>query len=118
MIPQASNSAGLVDEAFSFILWIEVVLFAVVVSAMVIFMMKYTRKKNPRPQNIEGGTLLEILWTAIPIVLVLIMFYIGWKSFVNIRKVPEGAMTVNVIARQWSWQFSYENGKQSSMLMA
>lgn len=115
-LPEASNSARVVDTTFLFILWIEVFLLGVVTSAMIIFVIRYNKKRNPRSENIEGGPLLEILWTAIPTVLVLIMFYIGWRSFVHIRKVPEGAMAVNVMARQWSWQFTYENGKQSDML--
>lgn len=117
-VPRASDSAGLVDSSISFILWIEIALFAIVVSAMILFMAKYRKKKNSHPKNIEGGTWLEILWTAVPVVLVLIMFYVGWRSFVSIRKVPEDAMTVNVVSRQWTWQFSYESGKQSDTLIA
>lgn len=116
LLPDASNSARSVDTAFAVILWIEVVLLAVVTLSMIAFVIRYNRKRNPRAENIEGGPLLEILWTVIPTILVLIMFYIGWKSFAEIRRVPEGAMTVKVMARQWSWQFTYENGKQSDTL--
>lgn len=115
-IPGASNSARHVDETFAVILAIEVFLLFAVTAAMIFFVIRYRKKKNPRSENIEGGLFLEIAWTAIPTVLVLIMFYIGLKSFILIRKVPEGAMTVQVTARQWSWQFTYANGKQSGTL--
>ena len=115
-IPGASNSARHVDATFAVILAIEVFLLFAVTAAMIFFVIRYRKKKNPRSENVEGGMLLEIAWTAIPTVLVLIMFYIGLKSFILIRKVPEGAMSVQVTARQWSWQFTYANGKQSSTL--
>jgi len=116
-IPQASNSADKVDSAFTAILAIEVVLLVLVTSAMVFFVIKYNRRRAERPENIEGSLLLEIIWTVIPTLLVLGMFYIGWKSFYAIREVPKEVMTIKVTARQWTWLFSYENGKKSSELM-
>jgi cytochrome c oxidase subunit 2 len=116
LIPQASNSANTVDTAFSYILVIEVVLLVLVTSAMVLFVIKYNRRKKGTSSNIEGNMLLEITWTVIPTLIVLVMFYIGWKSFEVIRRVPAAEMTINVTARQWSWRFSYENGKQSDTL--
>jgi cytochrome c oxidase subunit 2 len=116
LIPQASNSANTVDTAFSYILVIEVVLLVLVTSAMVLFVIRYNRRKRGIPSNIEGSMLLEITWTVIPTLIVLFMFYIGWKSFDVIRRVPQEEMTINVTARQWSWHFSYENGKQSDTL--
>ncbi len=116
LLPQASNSAGKVDAAFSYILMIEVALLVMVTSAMVFFVVRYRRKKAGTVENIEGSLTLEILWTVIPTILVLGLFYIGWKSFRAIREVPKEVMTVKVTARQWSWLFSYENGMQSSTL--
>ena len=116
LLPQASNSADNVDTAFSYILVIEVVLLVLVTSAMVFFVIKYNRKKKERPENIEGSMFLEILWTLIPTLIVLGMFYIGWRSFDLIRAVPREVMVIKVTARQWSWLFSYENGKQSDSL--
>jgi cytochrome c oxidase subunit 2 len=116
LIPQASNSADTVDAAFSYILVIEVVLLILVTAAMVLFVIRYNRRKRGTSSNIEGNMLLEITWTVIPTLIVLVMFYIGWKSFDVIRRVPAEEMTINVTARQWSWRFSYENGRQSNTL--
>jgi len=116
LLPQASNSADKVDAAFSYLLWIEVGLLVLVTAAMVLFVVRYNRRKRKESENIEGSMLLEIIWTVIPVFIVLVMFYIGWKSFDSIRRVPKEVMTINVTARQWSWHFSYENGKQSGIL--
>lgn len=116
LIPEASTSAQQVDIAFYRILGIEIALLVIVTAAMIFFVLKYRRKKNTVPENIEGGTLLEIIWTIIPTLLVLVMFYIGWIGFDSIRTVPKEVMVIKVIARQWSWLFSYDNGTQSDVL--
>ena len=115
-IPEASNSADKVDTTFSYIIGIEVVLLILVTSAMVLFVVRYNRRKKETAENIEGSLLLEIIWTVIPTLLVLGMFYIGWRSFDIIRKVPREVMTIRVTARQWSWLFGYENGRQGDKL--
>src|SRR3990172_1549798 len=101
-IPQASNSANKVDTAFSYILGIEIILLTLVTSAMIFFVIRYNRKKNQTSENIQGSMFLEIIWTVIPTILVLGMFYIGWRSFVSLRAVPKEAMIIKVIAHQWS----------------
>ncbi len=116
LIPQASTSAESIDSAFYGILAIEVVLLILVTAAMLFFVVKYRREKKAAPGNIEGSTLLEITWTIIPTLLVLVMFFIGWMSFTKVRSVPQEVMLVEVLARQWSWLFFYDNGKQSDVL--
>ncbi|KPK02172.1 MAG: hypothetical protein AMK71_03185 [Nitrospira bacterium SG8_35_4] len=111
-----SNSTAAADNVFMFILVISVVLLVAITFTMIFFVLKYNRKKNPVPKNIESNLLLEITWTVIPTILVLAMFYYGWSGFRFMRTVPENAMTVKAIARMWSWQFAYENGKQSGEL--
>jgi cytochrome c oxidase subunit 2 len=46
------------------------------------------------------------------------MFYFGWVDFSYLRNPPADAIPVSVVARQWSWLFVYENGKQSDVLRA
>ena len=83
---------------------------------MVYFVIHYRREKHPQPADIEGSTWLEVTWTVIPTLIVLTMFYYGLTSFQFLKKVPEGAMVVKVIARQWSWLFEYQNGMKETEL--
>ncbi len=116
MIPQASTSAEQVDLAFYIILGIEVILLVLVTSAMIYFVLRYRRTKNGLPEHVAGSTLLEITWTIIPTLIVLVMFFVGWKSFESIRTIPQKTMGIEVTSRQWTWLFSYANGKQSAVL--
>jgi cytochrome c oxidase subunit 2 len=116
MFPQASTLAAGVDKAFFFILWISVALLVVITFLMVYFVVRYHRKRHKTPQDIEGNTILEIVWIVVPTILVLAMFYYGWVGFRAMRQVPANAMVVKVEARMWSWAFEYENGKRTDHL--
>jgi cytochrome c oxidase subunit 2 len=109
-------SGRIVDNVFLYILIICVFLLGLITFLMVYFVIRYRREKHPKPVDIEGSLWLEITWTVIPTLIVLTMFYYGMTGFEFLKKVPPGAMTVNVIARQWSWLFKYENGIQDPEL--
>ena len=116
MVSDISSLAAGVDRAFFFILWVSVVLLAVITVVMVVFVIKYSRKKNKTPKDIEGNTVLEVIWIVVPTLLVLGMFYYGWVGFELLRNIPEDAMMIKVEARMWSWSFEYANGKKSDKL--
>lgn len=111
-----SNTAGRVDSAFLFIVALCVALLVIVTFLMILFLIKYNRRRHPKHEEVKENLLLEIIWTVIPTILVMLMFYLGWVNFDYIRDPPRDAMTVNVTARQWSWLFEYEDGRKSDVL--
>lgn len=102
-----------VDQAFWYILGISMVLLFGITVVMVGFVIRYRRSKNPVPSDIRDNYKLEIIWTIIPTLIALSMFYFGWKSYVGLREVPEGALEVEVEAQMFSWLFIYDNDKES-----
>jgi cytochrome c oxidase subunit II len=116
MFAGSAISTGKVDESFFYIVGISVVLLVIVTIVMLIFVVKYNRKRHPDAEEVKESLWLEIVWTAIPTVLALSMFYFGWANFEYIRTPPKNAMIINVQSRQWSWLFVYENGKRSDLL--
>lgn len=111
-----SNTAGKVETAFVIVVAMCVALLTIVTFCVVYFLIKYNSKRHPHHEEVKESLLLEIVWTIVPTILVLLMFYFGWVDFAYLRNPPAGAMIVNVTARQWSWLFEYENGKQSAVL--
>lgn len=111
-----SNTAGKVEEAFIFIVVCCVVLLVGVAVTMVFFLIRYRRERHAHPEPVRENMVLEIVWTVVPTILVILMFYFGWVDFDYIRNPPKDALTVDVTARQWSWLFEYGNGKQSDVL--
>lgn len=102
-----------VDQALWYILGISVFLLAGITVAMVYFVVKYRRSKNPVASDIRDNYKLEIIWTIVPTLIALSMFYIGWTSYLGLRTVPDDAMEVLVEAQQFAWLFIYDNDKES-----
>ncbi|HMK55501.1 MAG TPA: cytochrome c oxidase subunit II [Dissulfurispiraceae bacterium] len=116
MFTGSAISTGKVDESFFYIVAISVALLVVVTVTMITFLFRYNRKRHPEPEKVGEPLWLEIIWTAVPTVLALSMFYYGWVNFDFIRTPPKDAINVNVVGREWSWLFTYDNGKQSDVL--
>lgn len=110
MFSGASNIAAQVGNVFLFILGISVVLLILITFLMVYFVIKYNRKKNVTPANTKGNIPLEIIWSVVPAILVMAMFYYGWTSYKVMREVPKDAMEVKVTGVRWQWIFEYANG--------
>ncbi|AMK12618.1 cytochrome c oxidase subunit II [Pseudodesulfovibrio indicus] len=117
MYPQIFSAAKEVDQAFLIILGFAVFILVAVTVAMLYFLWRYDHKRNPHATDIKGSVWLEIIWTVLPTIIVLGLFWTGWTSFKAMRTIPEGAMTVSVEGRMWSWRFTYENGRTSNELV-
>ncbi len=117
MNPLLITTTQAVDPVFKFIIGVSLVLLLGITATMVAFVIRYRRSRAPQPTSRCGGNIwLEIVWTAVPTALVLAMFYYGWSGYLSLRNVPKDALAVTATARQWSWSFTYANGKTSAKL--
>jgi cytochrome c oxidase subunit 2 len=116
MFSGAALSTGKVDSAFFFIVGTAVLLLLGVMITMIVFLARYNSRRHPEPEAVRESLALEIVWTVLPLGLVMLMFYFGWVDFKYIRNPPKNAMVVDVVARQWSWLFQYANGKEDDVL--
>lgn len=114
---QGSNLAEAVDRAFIFIFTISFIFTIGITALMIYILIHFSRKRNKNPQQFSHNTKLEVAWTVIPLIIVLVMFYFGWAGFSPMRKVPADAIPVKVIGRMWTWDFDYGNGKISKELV-
>lgn len=112
-----SNFVSSYNVAFYVIAGISLFLLIGLTITMLYFIFRYNKKKNKTATQIEGNTMLEIIWTTTPVLLVLIMFYYGWKGWQPMTKAPKDAMNITSIARMWNFTFQYDNGKQSPDLV-
>jgi len=101
---------------FLLIVGISVVMLTLVTVLMIYFVIRYHRRRHPKPEKVTQHTWLEITWTVIPTILVLIMFWFSFSEFRKMRDVPADALTVQVIGRMWDWAFEYPNGKKTDKL--
>jgi cytochrome c oxidase subunit 2 len=113
----ASNFVSSFNTSFYFIAIISLLLLMGLTVTMLYFVFRYNKKKNKTATQIEGNTALEIIWTIVPILLSLAMFYYGWAGWKPMTRAPKDAINITSIARMWSFSFQYENGKQSPDLI-
>lgn len=113
----ASNTASHVDQVMMVILGISVVLFVGIMATMVFFVIKYSRKRQKTVANISHHTGLELVWTIIPVLIVLVMFWYGFVGYKVMRTGPDDALEVTITGRMWSWLYTYENGIQATDLL-
>jgi cytochrome c oxidase subunit 2 len=115
--PNLLTTTQAVDPVFMLIFGISIVLLIGITTTMVTFVIRYHRSRAPEPTSrTDGNVWLEIVWVVLPTLLVLAMFYYGWAGYLALRNVPKDALPVTATARQWSWNFTYANGKTSTRL--
>jgi len=120
-IEGVSSFAGEIDYAFWTVNLICLFLFIITIGAMFIFLYQYDEKRSKPTdtKNIKHNTPLEIAWTVIPTILMMVIFYIGLDALKVQRTMPadDKSVVVKVIGKKWSFSFEYENGKKSSSLI-
>lgn len=110
--PQSASSfSAEVDSTFMMVLWICILFFVPITIFLGYFMVKY-RKANgvPAESQTSHNTPLEIAWSVLPCFLLVAMFARGSIGYIDQRKAPEGADTVDVKAFKWGWTMDYGNG--------
>lgn len=112
-----SNFVATFNRSFYFIAGIAVILLTGLTIVMLYFVFRYNRKKNKVAIQNEGNTTLEIIWTVVPIILALAMFYFGWEGWKPMAKAPPDALNITSTARMWNFSFQYENGTTSPDLV-
>jgi cytochrome c oxidase subunit II len=111
MPARASSSAGHVDVLFDFILGVSTFFFALIVTLMVVFVVRYRRSRQPESlPSPSHNTWLEVTWTAIPLLIVMAIFAWGFMVYLDINTAPADAYEVQVTGQKWKWLFTYPNG--------
>ncbi|MCU0410905.1 MAG: cytochrome c oxidase subunit II [Bacteroidetes bacterium] len=116
MFEGSSPFSDYVDTTFLLISGVSLLVLVGLLVAMVAFVIRYSRKRNPHPTNIEGNIPLEITWTVIPLILFMGMFYLGWKGYLMQAAIPENALPLKVTGQMWKWTFEYPNGVTTDTL--
>ena len=108
VLSPASPNAAMVANLFFILFAIAVVVFVVVESLLFYSVIRFRRKQTDgMPAQIHGNPKLEIVWTAIPAVVLAIVFVLTWQTLNSLAAVPPNAMNIKVTGYQWWWQVEY-----------
>jgi cytochrome c oxidase subunit 2 len=96
-----------------YLLWWISGITAFVLILLIIVMVRFNARANPVPSRTTHNTLIEILWTVVPIVILVFIAIPSFKLlFLQIRDIPPIDVTVKATGKQWYWTYSYpDHGK-------
>jgi cytochrome c oxidase subunit II len=113
MPPPASTTAANVDGLYGFIFWLTMVLFVVVIGPAAYFIYKYRLKKGeeakPTPR-ITHHLGLELTWSVIPTILLLIIAVWAFWDFMVLGVAPADAEEIYVTGYKWGWRMEHKDG--------
>ena len=111
MLPaQLSTYAPEVDSLFHAISGVSLVFFVGITVTMLVFMVRYRRRRGVLAGTSGQHTVLELFWTFTPLLLLAAIFHQGSSTFVEMAMAPDDALEIRVRARQWSWEFEHPTG--------
>jgi len=114
---RASNLAADVDFNFNLVYWISVFFFALITFLLVFFTLRYRQRPGHKVEkSTTHNTPLEVVWSVIPTLIVIGLFWSGYKAYLNMTVPPQNTYEVLVTGQKWNWMFTYPNGYIDSQL--
>ncbi|MGE5648181.1 MAG: cytochrome c oxidase subunit II [Acidobacteriota bacterium] len=111
---QGTAYAGQVDSLYLFLIWVTIFFFLLVAGLIAVFVLKYRRRAaGGLTPDISHNTALEVVWTVIPLALVIVIFFWGFRSYMEAQVAPADALEIQVSAKKWVWVFEYPDGTRS-----
>lgn len=109
--PQAASAQGTDIRSLYTIFMIPMVAIFLLVEGLIVWsVLRYRRRKgdDELPAQTHGNNVLEVLWTVIPTILVLVLFVLSWQTLNKVdAKSADPNVTVDVTGFQWQWTFAY-----------
>lgn len=114
LFPEAASTiAPRVDALYLFLVGLTAFMTILIAALVVIFMVKYKRRDpNSIGARIHGGMALEIIWSIIPLFIVLGIFVWATGLFFDIARPPAETMNIYATGKQWMWKFQHLDGQR------
>ena len=115
MPPQASSWAERIDFINAWITYVSMFCTVAITGAAVYFAIKYRRRAdNQQSTFITHNAVLETVWTVIPTIVVIWIFWYGIVLYKEMRTPPSNPIEVTVDGYKWRWEFQHANGKKAT----
>ena len=82
-----------------------------VLALMIYVMVRFRASRNPVPSQVTHNTLLEVAWTVMPIVILIIIAIPSFKLLYFMDRTSEPGLTIKITGKQWNWQYEYPDQK-------
>jgi len=104
------SGSPVMDEVMwfhTFVLWIITAITVFVLALLVIVMVKFNAKANPTPSRTTHNTLIEVLWTVIPVVILVIIALPSFRILFLQLNTPPADITIKATGVTWNWKYNY-----------
>ena len=107
----ASERMTQIIDLHNFVLWIITAICLFVLALLGWIMVRYNAKANPTPTATTHNTVLEVLWTVIPVAILVAIAIPSFRLLYYQDVIPPADMTIKAIGKQWYWTYEYpDNG--------
>jgi cytochrome c oxidase subunit 2 len=89
------------------LLWLCIIVSVFVVILLAIVVLRYNRKSNPTPARFTHNTPLEIVWTLIPVLILVVLGSFSLPILFKSQEIPDGDITIKATGNQWYWSYEY-----------
>lgn len=111
--PAATELARDIHWLDSILHWISAGIVVLVVVLVAIVILRFNRKSNPTPARFTHHALLEVAWTGIPIMILVIIGSVSVPILFKQLNVPEPDVTIKATGNQWYWSYEYPDDEIS-----
>ncbi len=103
----ASVTMERIDDFHDFVTIIATVIALFVMVLLLIVIFRFNEKANPKPSTTTHNLLLEVLWTAVPVIILVVIAIPSFKLMYFADRVEDPDMTLKIIGHQWYWSYEY-----------
>ena len=103
----ASENMVMITDFNNFLLYIMTAVTLVVLGLMVYVMVRFNARANPEPSKTTHNTLVEVIWTVVPILILVVIAIPSFRLLYFQRDIPQAEMTVKAVGYQWYWGYEY-----------
>jgi cytochrome c oxidase subunit 2 len=94
-----------------FLLGIITLIVAFVLTLLLIVIVKFNARANPVPRRTTHNTLIEVLWTVIPVLILVVIAVPSFRLLFFQQDIPSADLTVKATGKQWYWTYGYPDSK-------
>jgi cytochrome c oxidase subunit 2 len=93
------------------LLWVITAITLFVLGLLIIIMIKFNARANPTPSRTTHNTVLEVLWTVVPVMILVFIALPSFRILFFQLNTPPADLTIKATGKQWYWSFAYpDNG--------
>ena len=108
-IDPKSDTTDEIQTVYVIFFWLGMIVFVGIMALTLVLAVRYRERPGRVARQIHGNTRLEVVWTIVPVAIVVVMIVPSWRAIAaTTDSPPEGSREIRAVARQWWFEFRYD----------